>query len=287
MNRPQTRTNHDGGIGVIGVAGCGAMGLPMARNLLAAGFETWGFDIRPADEFGDFAPRMLADPAEFAARCDTVLSVVRNAEQTLDLCFNTQKILRQDACSPSLLLTCSTLSPKFIKELVDKLPLNTELVDAPMSGAPHAAKSGTLTFMLGGNAATLDRIRPLIDAMGDQSHRLGDTGAGMTAKVLNNYVAACSVAATRRVLAAAPQLGLEPGRLREVMAGSSGGNWYANQYQEIPWARENYASENTIGILEKDVRCALDAMATLPDAASPLDAALLAALRSLPAAPEE
>lgn len=229
---------------------------------------------------------MVADPGQFAARCDTVISAVRDARQTLDLCFDVQRLFRA-AGAPGRLVVCSTLSPRFVVELMGRLPTGVALIDAPMSGAPHAAESGTLTFMLGGDNRELDRLQPLFDVMGQHRHRLGATGAGMTAKVLNNYVAACSVAATRRVLAAAPGLGLAPARLREVMHGSSGGNWYADQYPQIAWARENYAPDNTIGILEKDVGCALDAMASLPGASNPLDAALLAALRALPAAPKE
>ncbi|MCK5620876.1 MAG: hypothetical protein KAJ11_01200, partial [Alphaproteobacteria bacterium] len=76
----------------VGIAGCGAMGLPMARSLLAAEFGVYGFDVRPVREFGDFEGRMIADPAEFAARCPTVISVVRDIPQTLELCFGQQAL---------------------------------------------------------------------------------------------------------------------------------------------------------------------------------------------------
>ena len=93
----------------VGVAGCGSMGLPMAISMHKAGHTTLGFDIRPSHEFGEFQSQMIADPAEFAARCDVVISVVRDINQSLALLFDQQglfagrKYLR-------ILLISSTLS---------------------------------------------------------------------------------------------------------------------------------------------------------------------------------
>jgi len=89
---------------VIGMAGCGAMGLPMAERLLDAGFEVWGFDVRPASEFASFARRMIADPAEFAARVECVFSVVRDHRQTMDLCFDQQAIFMAENPPDTLVL---------------------------------------------------------------------------------------------------------------------------------------------------------------------------------------
>ena len=72
---------------VVGIAGCGAMGLPMAQRLADAGYEVWGHDVRPAAEFGGFASRMVADAAGFSSRCNIVISVVRDAAQTRALLF--------------------------------------------------------------------------------------------------------------------------------------------------------------------------------------------------------
>lgn len=248
----------------IGIAGCGAMGLPMARSLLAAGFDVWGFDVRPLAEFGDFQPRMVGDPAEFAARCPTVISVVRDIRQTLDLCFDEQALFAREA-RPRRLVVSSTVSPRFLGELAARLPDGTELVDAPMSGAPVAAREARLTFMVGGMDATVDELMPLFRAMGRTIHHLGKLGAGMTVKVVNNFVAASSVVAVRHAMAAAQALGVAPDLLTQVMAQSSGGTWYGDNFAAIDWAAEGYDPENTIGILEKDVKSFLDALTSLPD----------------------
>jgi len=257
------------------------MGLPMAQALQHAGYEVWGLDVRPASEFGSFQSRMLEDPAEFASRVQVVISVVRDVTQSRELCFDRQALFTR-AQYPGTLIVSSTLSPRFMPELRSRLPVDVTLIDAPMSGAPHAARLRKLSFMLGGPDDALDRLTPLFQAMGQHVFRLGPLGAGMTAKVLNNYVASASVVAVRRAYARARELGADLEALRSVMKASSGSTWFGDHFHDIDWSREGYEANNTIGILEKDIRSGLDAMCGAeraePDA---FDAALLAAIRAI------
>lgn len=264
----------------IAVAGCGAMGLPMLQRLIGAGFDAIGYDIRRSSDYGDFAEHLLDDPASLSQR-DILISVVRDRQQTLDLCFEQQAVFREPPY-PRMLVVSSTLSPRTITELRQRLPREVALVDAPMSGAPHAAEAGTLTFMLGGTDRDISRLTPMLAAMGREIRHLGALGRGMTAKVLNNYVAACSVVAVRRALARGEALNMPADILLDVMRHSSGATWYGDQYEQIDWSDEEYRPENTIGILEKDVRAALDALDSGPDG---FDHSLLEALRELPPPP--
>ena len=256
------------------------MGLPMARVLRRAGFNVSGFDIRPVSEFGDFSDKMLGNPGNIA-KSEILISVVRDAQQTLDLCFDNQAVYLKDVY-PRTLVICSTLSPRFLAGLVPRLPSDVALIDAPMSGAPVAAEQGRLSFMLGGHTDILDKLVAVFDALGKRAFRCGDLGAGMTYKVLNNYVAASSVIAVRRAYDMASILNVELSRLREVMSASSGSTWFGDCFEDIAWAREGYDSENTIGILEKDVLSALDAIRDNSEwQGSPIDSAILRALREL------
>jgi 3-hydroxyisobutyrate dehydrogenase len=261
----------------VGVAGCGRMGLPMARALRRAGVEAWGFDLRPAAEFGDFAGRMVPEAAAFAARCSVVLTVVRDADQTEALLFGAQGLLRRGGAIRTVVV-CSTLSPRLLAALPGRAP-DLAWVDAPMSGAAVAAEEARLSFMLGGADADLDRLAPLFAAMGRVAHRMGPFGAGMTAKVLNNYVAASSVAAVRQVLDWADALGTDRGRLLALMRDSSGGTWFGSEFDRIEFARHGWAPDNSIGLLTKDVLACLDAVGADPEEGLP--AALLARLRAL------
>ncbi len=265
------------GTATIGIAGCGTMGQPMAECLLAAGVDVWGHDVKNIDEFGNFAPRMIADAGDFAARCDIVLSVVRDLRQTEDLCFGDQGILRRDR-RPDLFVTCSTLSPRAVADLAARMPAGIDFADAPMSGAPFRAARGTLTFMVGGAEATVERLMPLFQVMGDGIHHLGPVGAGMTCKVLNNFVGVVGVIAVRKALASAQALSLDRRRLLNVMAMSSGSTWYGDNIDAIDWSRQGYDPGNTIGIIEKDVKAYLDA---LDDGGGAFEAALLDELREL------
>jgi 3-hydroxyisobutyrate dehydrogenase-like beta-hydroxyacid dehydrogenase len=267
---------------VVGIAGCGAMGLPMAQRLADAGYEVWGHDVRPVGEFGEFASRMVGDAAGFSERCNIVISVVRDAAQTRALLFGESQGIVKGLQPPDVLVISSTLSPRFIRHLSKELPQGLELVDAPMSGAPYRARSGTLSFMLGGPDDVLERLTPLFKVMGEDIFRIGPASMGMTAKVLNNYCAATSVVATHRVLGMARALELDERTLLNVMKASSGSNWFADRIDQIDWASEGYSASNTIGIVEKDVESALDAVSEHPAVAhGPLDDALLASLRAL------
>ena len=262
----------------VGVAGCGRMGLPMARSLRAAGFHVSGYDIRPPVEFGDFADSMVPDAQKLSELCDVVFTVVRDAAQTDSLLFGEKGLLVQQN-SIKYLVVCSTLSPKYITELQRRINPHIILIDAPMSGAQIAASEARLSFMLGGLKADLDAIQPFLSAMGQTFHHMGGTGAGMTAKVLNNFVAASSVVAVRQALDWADELNVDEDKLLALMHDSSGQTWFGTGFNHIEFSRDGYAENNTIGILKKDVLCALDAVEHQPDQGLP--AQLLSRLQNM------
>lgn len=262
----------------LGVAGCGRMGKPMLKALRASGFEASGFDIKNPSSYGSFAGAMTKDPDVFAKNLTVLISVVRDIEQTDDVLFGQQNFVSR-AENLEYIIVSSTLSPIYVKALRDRVPSHINLVDAPMSGAAIAAKEKRLSFMLGGSKADLDVLQPLFEAMGKSFHRMGAFGAGMTAKVLNNLLAASSTAMTRLVLDWADDLGLEEEKLLALVEKSSGQNWLASGFNDIEFARDGYALDNTIGILEKDVRSALDAAPK--DASTALPEAVIDAIRAL------
>ena len=240
------------------------MGLPMARKLYHSGYEIWGFDVRPAGEFGDFQSRMVSDPKDFAARVDTVISVVRDLGQTMDLCFGAQAIFSEEN-HPNTFICSSTLSPRALPQIATQLPTDVKMIDAPMSGAPGRAEDGTLTFMVGGAPRDIEATMPLFKIMGSNIHHLGPMGHGMTCKVINNFVAVSSVVTVRKAIAAAKLQGMDPKDLLNVMSTSSGGTWYGNNIDLISWSRESYDPGNTIGVLEKDMLSFLDAFSETQD----------------------
>lgn len=254
--------------GGIGVAGCGRMGRPMLIALREAGFDACGFDIRPASDFNTLAPAMTDDPVTFAKGLKTLIIVVRDAAQTEDVLFGAQNFI-SIANELDWIILSSTLSPRYVRDLRERVPMHIRLVDAPMSGAQIMAERKELTFMLGGSIGDLDHLHPLFTAMGRHFHRMGCFGAGMSAKVLNNLLAASSTAMTRLVLDWADDAGLDEAQMLELIETSSGQNWLASGFEEIEFARDGYADNNSIGLLVKDVECALDAAPQGADTALP------------------
>ena len=262
----------------VGVAGCGRMGLPTATALRDAGFQVQGFDVRPLVEFASFQDRMAPTPADFADGLKVLFTVVRDQKQTDDLLFDDQNII---TLAPELthIIISSTLSPKYVRGLRARIPANIHLIDAPMSGAAIAAQEKRLSFMLGGAIDDIAHIQPYLNAMGQHFHMMGGFGAGMAAKVLNNLLAASSTVATRLVLDWADDLGIEETRLLDLMHTSSGQTWFGSNFADIEFSRNGFDSENTIGILKKDVEAAMDGAPDNADLSLP--ETLIAAIEKL------
>jgi len=238
------------------------MGLPMLQALQHAGFDAHGFD--PAD-----VGHGTHTQPDTVYSVKTLVTVVRDADQTDDVLFGAQNFV-QHAQSLQRIIISSTLSPRYVLALRDRVPAHITLIDAPMSGAAIAAQERRLSFMLGGAIEHIETAQPLFDAMGTSFHHMGDFGAGMQAKVLNNLLAAANTVMTRQVLDWADQAGLDEADMLALIAASSGQNWLASGFETIEFARDGWADDNSIGILTKDVAAALDSLPSDTDATLPL-----------------
>lgn len=240
----------------IGFAGIGRMGAGMLRNLRKGGFDAVGFDIRPESDFPDLP--VTNDVVQFADGLTQLHTIVRDAAETDEVLFSTQGFV---AHTPTLerIVVHSTLSPKYVLGLRDKIPAHIDLVDAPMSGAEVGAIEATLAFMIGGSDASIGALMAQFNAMGTNIHHMGDYGMGMQAKVLNNLLCASHTAMSRLILSWADEAGLDQGKLLGLIETATGQNWFTSKFDKIEFAQQGFELENTLGILAKDVGCALDA----------------------------
>ena len=242
----------------IGIAGCGTMGLPMLEVLLKNKVKAIGYDVRPQEDFLSLKENFVSSKRFFFENTDVIFSLVRDINQTLELCEGTDGLFNLN--SPKTLIICSTLSPAFLNNFIKKAPENIEVIEAPMSGAPIRAKEASLTFMVGSTKNQFETISPILNILGKTIHHIGKFGSGMSVKVLNNFVASCSVVAVRHVLSEAKNLNISPDQLLEILNCSSGKTWFSENLHSIDWSKESYNKENTIGILEKDVNSYLDGL---------------------------
>ena len=234
----------------IGIAGCGEMGYPMLDVLLQNNINATGHDIKVSEAFEKFGSKYIPSKSNFFLKNDVILSIVRDSNETEDLLINNDELLSKKHAT---ILICSTLPITYISKLKKKLPSNFTLIDTPMSGSTIKAQQGTLTFMVGGKKNEIKYIMPLLNILGDNILHIGDFGKGMSVKLLNNFIAASSVLATRNALSQISDFGLTEKQLLDVVKCSTGDNWFAQNYNTLNWSRENYKKTNTMGILEKDL----------------------------------
>ena len=273
----------------IGIAGCGTMGLPMLEVLLKNNINAFGYDILSKENFSSLENKFISSKKNFFQKVDVIFSVVRDINQTKELCEGKNGLFQLN--SPKTLIISSTLSPAFLNDFFKNAPENITMIEAPMSGAPMKAKDATLTFMVGAEKNQYENILPILNILGEKIHHIGKFGSGMSVKVLNNFVASCSVVAVRHVLSEAKYLNISSEQLLEILNCSSGKTWFSENLENIDWAKESYTKENTIGILEKDVNSYLDGLENSESETSlallNFQKSLLNSLRNIPKFPNK
>ena len=175
----------------VGFIGLGAMGEPMAANLLAAGIDVVSCANRnrePIERLADSGLREVADPAAVGAEADVVMTVVWDEAQN-------DRVLRGPdgsiaAMRPGgVVIVMSTVSPTYCKDLATEAAEHgISVLDCPVSGMVQGAIDGTLTLMVGGPAEDIERCRPVLEPMGTVSH-CGPIGTGQLMKLGNNAMA--------------------------------------------------------------------------------------------------
>jgi len=236
----------------VGVIGVGAMGMGVARALLAKGFAVTVRDIvaeRQA-EACSVGARAAPNAAELARAVDVAITLVVDAAQTRDVLLGAQGLA--GARSSAAVMMCSTISPDDTEEIARTLP-GVDFLDAPISGGPARAHSGTLSMMASGSSAAFARCAPVIEAMAAKCFRVGERpGDGSRMKVVNNMLAAANLAAGCEAMAMASRLGLDLRLVAEVVNASSGGSWiFADRMARA--LEGDYAPRAAARVLLKDV----------------------------------
>ena len=263
----------------IAFIGLGHMGLPMARNLLKAGFALRIFDLvqSAVDSLAAEGATPAASAAEAVIGTEVVVSMLPASRHVEGLYLGESGLLQQIAPG-SLVLECSTIAPESARKVhAAASARGIALLDAPVSGGTAGAAAGTLTFMVGGDAAVLERARPVLSAMGKNLFHAGPDGAGQVAKVCNNQLLAVQMIGTAEALALGVANGLDAATLAEIMRQSSGGNWVLEKYNPWPGVMENApASKGYSGgfmsqLMAKDLGLAQEA-AQLTASSTPMGA---------------
>ena len=257
--------------------GLGNMGLPMALNLIKAGYEVHGYDLVQAqlDAFKAGGGMPAQSVSEAVLDADVIISMLP-ASRHVEALYLGDAGLLASANPKALLIDSSTISPKVSQAVAAAAKAQGfAMIDAPVSGGTAGAQAGTLTFMVGGDAVDLERARPLLEKMGKNIFHAGPSGSGQTAKVCNNMLLGIQMLGTSEALRLGIANGMDPKVLSDIMSKSSGRNWVLELYNPCPGVMEGvpsskgYAGGFGVDLMLKDLGLAIENASDL-DASVPL-----------------
>ena len=223
----------------IGFIGLGNMGAPMAKNLAKNGLDVLGFDTDNSIKLPEIT--MMPSIPAILNEVDIVFTMLPSGLVVKDIV--TEFINNFNA--ESTLIDCSTIDVKTTKEVCQTLGnKKVHMLDAPVSGGVQGAKSGNLTFMVGGSRNDFDKLRFLFEYMGSRSVYCGKNGSGQTAKICNNMILGVTMIATCEAFALADKLELDREAMFDVVSTSSGYSWSMNSYCPAPGVGPKAQSDN-------------------------------------------
>jgi len=243
----------------VAVIGLGSMGFGMAQSLARKGFDVAGTTLN-AQAVKRFAAhgRGAASPAAAAAQAAIAVTVVVNAAQTRKVLFGPDGAA--SAMSPgTVIVSSATMSPKDAESLATEAEGSGLLyLDAPISGGAIRAAEGALTMLASGSDAAFAKAQPALDAMAATLYRLGDSpGIGAAFKMVNQLLAGVHIAAASEAIVFAKRLGLDIGKVYEVITGSAGNSWMFEN--RVPHVLEgDYTPRSAVDIFTKDLGIVAD-----------------------------
>ena len=245
--------------------GTGNMGVPMAGNLVKAGYRVQAYDLSPsARQAAEQIGCLVAEsPATAIEGADVIVTMLPAGEHVRSAYQND---ILPGLATGKLLIDCSTIdvdSARMVHESAEKA--GQMMLDAPVSGGVSGASAGTLTFMVGGTEAAMQRAQPLFEIMGATIVHCGAAGAGQGVKLCNNLMAGIQMISVSEGFALAERLGLAPEKLFAVASKSSGQCWSLTSYCPVPDlvptspANRDYRGGFAARLMLKDITLALAA----------------------------
>jgi len=251
-------TGQDRNVGFVGI---GAMGWPMAANLVKAGFVVRVFDARVA-EAQRFAKEVGGEPApslrELALSADIVITMLPTSRIVGAVLFDAGG-LAEGLRAGAVVIDMSSGVPTETAALAQRLGnQGVELIDAPVSGGVRKAVTGELAIIVGGASTVAARVHPVLRAMGKSITRAGDVGSGQAMKALNNLVSAGGFLIGIEALLIGKKFGLDPAVMVDILNASTGmNNSTLNKFKQFVLSG-SYASGFALDLMVKDIGIALD-----------------------------
>ena len=227
----------------VGMIGLGAMGMGMAARLQQAGLLSGVYNRTP-EKMQKFNVKRYDSPETLAADMNVVFLCVSADKDVLDIVHAISRTIKPH----SIVVDMSTISSNTAQQAV-------AFLDAPVSGGVEGAKNGTLSMMVGGDAATLEIVRPILACMATRIIHIGEVGSGQATKAINQIMAAGINQAVTEALAVAQAQNLPMNKVIEVISGGAAGNWFL-QHRGLTMTQSNYNSGFKLALHHKDLNIA-------------------------------
>ncbi len=210
----------------IGFIGLGIMGKPMAKNLLASGFDltVHSRSPGPVDELVGAGATGASRPAEVAAASDVTITMLPDTADVEQVLTGAGGVL-EGAAPGSLVIDMSSIDPAPTRAMAETFAArDVAMLDAPVSGGERGAIDATLSIMVGGDDAVVQRAMRLFQALGKTIVHVGPSGAGQVTKACNQLVVAATIEAVAEALLLAERSGVDPAKVREALLGGLAGS---------------------------------------------------------------
>jgi 2-hydroxy-3-oxopropionate reductase len=211
----------------VGYIGLGLMGKSMAGNILKAGFPltVHNRSLEAVLELQDQGAQAASSPAELCAQVDVVITNLPDSPDVEQVALGNLGII-EAAREGQIYIDNSTIKPATARLIAQKLgEKGVSCLDAPVSGGDIGARQGTLAIMVGGPGETLEKVRPILEAMGKKITHVGEAGAGQIAKAANQIMVAAQMVAMGELMIFAKKAGADPEKVVEAIQGGAAQCW--------------------------------------------------------------
>ena len=244
----------------LGFLGLGLMGYPMARNLLRAGHNVavWSHTSDKARKLADEEKGALcASPQDVGAQADVVFLCVGDTEMAREVILGAQGLI-QGLRPGAVVVDCSTIAVADSREIGAALKTKSvDFLDAPVTGSTPGAEGGNLTFMIGGDEAVFNKIRPLLDPMGKKIYFCGAAGMGLQAKLTQNLILSNILMAFNEGMVLATKGGMDPKLMLEILDNSAAKSGLISYKAPFVFSR-NFTTNFSVKWMHKDIGLMLE-----------------------------
>jgi 2-hydroxy-3-oxopropionate reductase len=245
---------------IIGFIGLGIMGKPMARNLLKAGYPLVVHNrSRPAvEELSKEGARAATTSKEVAERSEVIITMLPDSPD-VEVVYTSEEGIFAGAKPGMLPIDMSSISPIIARKLgAEAKKLGCDMLDAPVSGGEAGAISATLSIMIGGEAAAVERAMPIFESLGKNIVHVGDTGAGQITKAANQMIVGTTIAIVSEALVLARKAGVDPAKVRQALLGGFAQSKILEAHGQ-KMLEHNFKPGFRIRLHDKDMKIALEA----------------------------